>query len=89
MNKMFLLSYIKDRWEAQKRAEMEREAREIAEDIVMKVVDATEPNKQEAERLKMKVARILLREEVSDSWKPPHKGKNDDYTASRDSLSEG
>ena len=75
--------------EAQRRAKIEQEARERAEDIVMRVIDATETTEQDAERLKMKVARILLREEMSDSWKPPHKGnKNDDYRASRDTLSE-
>lgn len=74
---MFLLRYIADRWEAQKRAEIEREAREIAEDIVMKVVDATEPNKQKAERLKMRVARILLREETEDT--PDYNYKKPDY----------
>ncbi len=86
---MILLRFITDRWEAQRRAKTEQQAREIAEDIVMNMIDATETTEQDAERLKMKVARILLREEMSDSWKPPHKGnKNDDYTASRDLLSE-
>jgi hypothetical protein len=95
--KMIFLRFITDRWDAQRRAKIEQEARERAEDIVMSVIDATETNEQDAERLKMKVARILLREEMSDSWKSPmddswkspYKGdKNDDYTASRDPLSE-
>ena len=94
---MILLRFITDRWDAQRRAKIEQEARERAEDIVMSVIDATETNEQDAERLKMKVARILLREEMSDSWKSPmddswkspYKGdKNDDYTGSRDPLSE-
>lgn len=94
---MILFRFIKDRWDAQRRAKIEQSTQKIAEDILMSVIDAAEFSDRDAERLKLKVARILLREEMSDSWKSPmddswkspYKGdKNDDYTPSRDPLSE-
>ena len=63
---MFLLRFIADRWEAQRRAEqaeMNERARRALEGAFMRIIDKIEPNVQQTELLKLKVMRVLLIEE--------------------------
>ena len=47
--KMILFRFIKDRWDAQRRAKIEQSTQKIAEDILMSVIDAAEFSDRDAD----------------------------------------
>ena len=61
-----MLFRFMNRWAAQRRDGTEQRVRDMAEDIVMNLIDVNGFTEQDAERLKMKVIRVLLKEEMSN-----------------------